>query len=95
MAKVFTRTVTTWKATACKVVWEKGQPKANIIGEVEYQSASTNKTEARAALIKAGFTVPRGTEVQFEKVAEEVYAMDIDTFMLYAKRIDKSEIEEA
>lgn len=94
MAKMFTRTVTTWKASAYKVAWIDGKPEIELVGEVEYNSASTSKTEARAALVAAGYTVPRGTEIQVAKVAEETYGMDIDTFMLYAKRIDKKEVDE-
>ena len=91
MAKMFTRTVTTWKATAYSIDEETLKVKA--IGAVEYQAASTGKTEARAALIAAGYDVPRGTTVKIEKVSEETYGMSVDEFMLHAHRIEKVDAE--
>lgn len=94
MAKMFTRTVTTWKATAYTIDVKDGKPNVKTIGSVEYVSASTSKTEARSALINAGFSIPRGTTVEFAKVSEETYGMSVDEFMLYAHRIEKKDVEE-
>lgn len=89
MAKMFTRTITTYRATAAKTVLENGKFVAKVIGSVEYVSASTSKTEARAALKNAGVEVQRGCEVLIEKVAEETFGMPVETFMMYATRIEK------
>lgn len=89
MAKMFTRTITTYRATAAKTILENGKFVAKVIGSVEYVSASTSKTEARAALKNAGVEVQRGCEVLIEKVAEETYGMPVETFMMYATRIEK------
>lgn len=94
MAKMFTRTITTYRATAAKTVLKDGKFVAEVIGSVEYVAASTGATEARSALKAAGYAVPRGTEVLIEKVSEETYGMPVETFMMYAQRIDKKDVAE-
>ena len=89
MAKMVTRTITTYRATAAKTVLENGKFVTKVLGSAEYVSASTSKTEARAALKNAGVEVRRGCEVLIEKVAEETFGMPVETFMMYATRIEK------
>lgn len=88
MAAQITRTITTYKASAYKVVWKNGKPEAALVGEAVYQG-SDSKTEARAALKNAGIECPRGTEVLIEKISETLYAMDVETFMEYAQPIER------
>lgn len=91
MAKMFTRTITTWKATAYKI---DDNLKVIEVGSVEYVSASTGLTEARAALKTAGYEITRGMKITVEKVAEETYGMTVEEFMLHAHRIDRVEVAE-
>lgn len=95
MANMITRTVTTWKASAFKIAWKKGQPIAELIGEVEYiGGGSESKTDARAALKAAGVNTPRGTEIVIEKVAETLYGMEMAAFMAAATPIERKANEQ-
>lgn len=89
MATMFTRTITTFKATAYKMELDKETMTANVteLGTALFVSTNGSKTEARAALKSAGVDCPRGCEVTWEAVESTLYAMPIDKFMSLAEPI--------
>ena len=95
MTKMFTRTITTFEATAFVPKWDmaKGVGKLEEVGRAQYVAASTNNTEARAALKAAGVPVKKGMQIRIEKVSEEVYGMTIEQFMAHAQLIDRNTVE--
>lgn len=88
MTTKFTRTVTTYKAVAYKEVWNDGIGTREEFASVEYDAASTNNTDARAALVAAGFKCPRGTYIEIVPVAEKKYSIDLDTFVSIAELVE-------
>lgn len=95
MAQMFTRTITTFKATAYSIKWVEGKPEADELGSAVFVATNASKTEARAALKAAGVTCPRGTEVRIDKVDEVVYGMSVDEFMQHAKPVERKAKAEA
>ena len=95
MTKMFTRTITTFEAVAFVPKWDmaKGVGKLEEVGRTQYVGASTNNTEARAALKAAGVPVRKGMQIRIEKVAEEVYGMTVEQFMAHAQLIDRNAVE--
>lgn len=87
--QMFTRTITTWKATAYGISWEGDTPKAVKLGSAEFVATNATKTDARKALKAAGIDCPRGTEIRLEEVEAVVYGMSVETFMQYAKPIER------
>lgn len=89
MANTFTRTITTFEATAYKMELDKATMTAQVkeLGKATFVSTNGSKTEARAALKAAGIPCPRGTEVTWEAIESTLYAMPIETFMQYAEPI--------
>ena len=94
MAQMFTRTITTFKATAYTIEWVDNTPKAKKLGEAVFVGSNATKTDARAALKAAGIACPRGTEVRIETVEEVVYGMSVEEFMQHAKPIERAANEQ-
>lgn len=88
---LFTRTISTFRATAYGEVWEKGIGKRVALGSCEYVAASTSGTEARAALKVNGIAVKRGQHVEVELVASTLYGMTVDEFMSHAQPVENVE----
>lgn len=91
MATMFTRTITTYKATAYAIKWVDGKPEADELGSAEFVSSNATKTEARAALKAAGVECKRGTEINIVEVEQVVYGMSVEEFMQHARPIAKVE----
>lgn len=89
MAQMFTRTITTFKATAYSIKWVDGKPEADELGSATFAATHASKTEARAALKAAGVTCPRGTEVRIDKLEEVVYGMTVEQFMQHARPVQR------
>lgn len=90
MANMFTRTITTYKATAYTIKWVDGKPEADELGSAEFVSSNANRTEARAALKAAGVACKRGTEIRIDELESVVYGMSVEEFMQHAKPIERS-----
>ena len=72
MAKKITRTITMYKATAYKEEWsEDGSGMRVPYASCEYADVSTTTAEARDALKKAGYKVPRGTHIQIDEIGHK------------------------
>lgn len=94
MAQMFTRTITTFKATAYAIEWDGDTPKAKQLGSTEFVGSNATKTDARAALKAAGISCPRGTEIRVEEVESVVYGMSVDEFMQHAKPVERKVAEQ-
>lgn len=94
MAQMFTRTITTYKATAYTIKWVDGKPEADKLGEAEFVATNASKTEARAALKAAGVHCPRGTEVRIDELESVVYGMSVDEFMQHAYPVERAAKQE-
>ena len=90
MAQMFTRTITTFKASAYTIEWEGETPKAKLLGSAEFVGSNASKTDARAALKAAGVECKRGTEVRIEEVEQVVYGMSVEEFMQHAKPVERT-----
>lgn len=86
---MFTRTITTYKATAYAIKWVEGKPEADELGSAEFVGSNANKTDARAALKAAGVPCKRGTEIRIEEVESTVYGMSVEEFMQHAKPVER------
>lgn len=91
MAKQITRTVTIYKVSASKEVWSKGVGRLEEFASVEIEGTSLTRTEARAALIAAGYKVPRGTHIEIEEISNALYTMPLDFFMANAVKVDETQ----
>ncbi len=89
MANMFTRTITTYEATAYAIKWVEGKPEAEELGKARFVASNASKTDARAALRAAGVAVKRGTEVNIVEVDSVVYGMSVDEFMAHAKPVER------
>lgn len=80
-----TRTVFTAKARAFYIdgIGEDGKPSVKQTEEVRFTSTAPNKREAFRALKAAGIRCSMDMTT-FEVESEQVYAMDLDTFLQYA-----------
>ena len=94
MSNLFTRTITTYKATAYAIKWVDGKPEADVLGSAEFVASNATKTDARAALKAAGVNVKRGTEITIEEVGSVLYGMTVEQFMQYAKPIERKDASE-
>lgn len=95
MTTMFTRTITTYKATAYGIGKDENGKRAIVeLGHVEYVGASTSQTDARKALKAAGINVPRGTDVEIEKLEEVTYGMTVEEFMSLAHPIERKANEQ-
>ena len=90
MAQMFTRTITTYKATAYAIKWVNGKPEADELGSAVFVATNASKTEARAALKAAGVKCPRGTEVRIDELEAVVYGMSVDEFMQHARPVERA-----
>ena len=90
MAQMFTRTITTYKATAYTIKWVNGKPEADKLGEAKFSASNASKTEARAALKAAGVPCPRGTEIRIDEIESVVYGMSVDEFMQHAYPVERA-----
>ena len=88
--QMFTRTITTFKATAYAIEWQGETPVAKQLGSAEFVGSNASKTDARAALKAAGINCPRGTEVRIEEVEQVVYGMSVEEFMQHARPIERT-----
>ena len=88
--QMFTRTITTFRASAYTIEWEGETPKAKLLGQAEWVASNASKTDARAALKAAGVNCPRGTEVRIEEVEQVVYGMSVEEFMQHARSIERT-----
>ena len=95
MSTMFTRTITTYKATAYTIKWVDGKPEAAELGSAEFVAASASKTDARKALKAAGVNCPRGTEVIIDEVEQVVYGMSVEEFMQHAQPIERKAADKA
>lgn len=86
---MFTRTITTFEVTAVKLSFVGGEAKADVIGRTTYFGTAASKNEARKALKAAGYDIPRGTEINIEKLEEVTYGCTIDKFMEVAQPIER------
>lgn len=91
MAKQITRTVSIYKVSAAKEVWNKGVGRREEFASVEIEGTSLTRTEARAALIAAGYKVPRGTHIEIEEVAHALYTMPLDFFIANAVKVEDTQ----
>lgn len=94
MAQMFTRTITTFKATAYAIEWDGNQPLAKSLGEAVFVGSNATKTDARAALKAAGIACPRGTEIRLEELESVVYGMSVEEFMQHARPIERTKNEQ-
>ena len=58
---------------------------------VSYIVPILTRTEARAALIAAGYKVPRGTHIEIEEISNALYTMPLDFFMANAVKVDETQ----
>lgn len=85
---MFTRTISTYKATAVNLKLVDGKPVADVMGEIEFVGTSPTKADVRKAFAVQGINVPRGTEIQVEEVDSQTYACTLEQFMSVAKPVD-------
>lgn len=90
MATMFTRTITTYEATAYSIKWVDGKPEADELGKARFVSSNATRTEARSALKAAGVDCKRGTEIRIEEVEAVVYGMSVEEFMQHAKPVERA-----
>ena len=90
MATMFTRTITTYKATAFAIKWVDGKPEADELGSAPFVSSNATRTEARAALKAAGVPCKRGTEIRIDEVESVVYGMSVEEFMQHARPVERA-----
>lgn len=85
---MFTRTITTYKATAVNLKMVDFKPVVDVIGEIEFIGTSPTKADVRKAFAVQGINVPRGTEIQIQEVDSQTYACTLEQFMSVAKPVD-------
>lgn len=90
MAAMFTRSITTYKATAYAIKWVDGKPEADELGSAEFVASNANKTDARKALAAAGVACKRGTEIRIDEVETVVYGMSVEDFMQHAHPVERT-----
>lgn len=86
---LFTRTITTFEATAYNTVLDTETMQASVekIATVHFQGTTATKTEARKAFQEQGYTVPKGTEIVIKPVKEIKYACTLEDFLEIAQPI--------
>ena len=86
---LFTRTITTFEATAYNTVLDTETMQASVekIATVHFQGTTSTKTEARKAFQEQGYTVPKGTEIVIKPVKEIKYACTLEDFLEIAQPI--------
>ena len=89
----FTRTMTTFRATAYKLHIKDGAPALDNLGSVEFTSTRADKTMARKAFAEIGNPIPKGCEVEIVPVAETVYGMDLEKFIEMAQVIETKRLD--
>ena len=90
MATMFTRTVTTYRASAWELIeTDDGDLEKNLIAVTDYQAVSDNVAAARSALREAGYNIPRGTKITVKEIKSEVYGMSVEEFMRYAHKVER------
>lgn len=87
---LFTRTITTFEATAVDVVLDPNtlETRAEPIATVHYDATAASKTEARKAFAEQGYTIPKGTEIVQKPVKETRYACSLEDFLEIAQPIE-------
>lgn len=91
----FTRTLTTYKATAYTVDLDDSlTPTVNEIGTVEFVSTRGTATEARKAFQDNGIALKRGTKIKIVPIKETVYACSFDDFMSVASPVSSSAVKQ-
>lgn len=88
----FTRTMTTFRATAYKLYIKDGAPALDNLGSVEFTSTRADKTMARKAFAEVGNPIPKGCEIEIVPIAETVYGMDLDKFIEMAQVIEVKQL---
>lgn len=81
MSENITRTITTdsiVKGFMVEVI--DGEPHVTTLGPVKV-SGKPNETQARIALKRAGYLVPRGTAVSIEEGSKKTYTLPLDKFI--------------
>ena len=88
---LFTRTITTYEATAYNTVLDTETMQASVekIATVHFKGTSPSKTDARKAFQEQGYTIPRGTEIVMKVVKDEKYACTLEEFLEVAQKIDE------
>lgn len=90
----FTRTLTTFEATAFTVDLDDNlTPTVNTIASVKFMATRAGTTEARKAFAENGYTIKRGSRIKIVPVEEVVYACDLDDFMKIATPISSNKVD--
>lgn len=94
---MFTRTLTTYKATAYKTVTDLATKTATVqeIGEVQFVGTTPTKTDARRAFQEEGIALPKGTEIEIVELKKELWGCTIEEFLEVATLIGKGDGEAA
>lgn len=87
---MFTRTLTTYKATAytSKVDFKTKTAQIVELGTVEFLGTSPSKTDIRKAFAENGVTVPKGTEFDLVEVEKTTYGCTMEEFLEIAQKIE-------
>lgn len=88
---MFTRTLTTFKATAIEVKKDVSTMTATMqpIASVTFVGTSPTKTDARKAFQEQGYTIPKGTDITIEEVKKVVYGCTLEEFLEIATPIEQ------
>lgn len=91
------RTITTFETVASKVYKKKGELCEDIIAVFTWQGGTRpNDGAARKAYaLQNGARLPKGLELEHTAKTCEVWGMDNDTFMKYARKLNEKEIAES
>lgn len=88
MAKMITRTVTTYKHTFGTIDTSTGTPQLNVMATGVY-SNKLGPRQAKKVIEEMG--LPKDAKVLYTEPIEEVYAVSLDKFMEIAEKVEKEE----
>lgn len=88
MAKMITRTVTTYKHTFGTIDTSTGTPRINVMGGAVFDKKLGSRT-AKKVIEEMG--LPADARVLYIDPIEEVYAVSLEKFMEIAEKVEKED----
>lgn len=84
---LITRTLTTYKAKACKLGIVDGNPVCDVISECEYLATRDSASEARKAFKAQGLPCPKGCTIIVNELDTASYGATLEDFLTIAQKL--------
>lgn len=91
---MFTRTITTYQASAYRLFIKDGSAQKEELGSCTFECTTPSKTEARKALQDMGYAIPKGAAIDISPVESVTYGCTIEDFMSVAHPIERKAAQE-